>query len=115
MKPCPTKPPKQNGGANDSPRHVPLKRRLVYLLLVYVLIVLVLIGIEIVTRLTLAPVSSLELFVNTSQQVAQVANQQQSVIFEGDPLLLWRLRPNLDHAVWDFTVVSTNAQHLREA
>jgi lysophospholipase L1-like esterase len=27
--------------------------------------------------------------------------------------LLWRLKPNLDRAVWDFTVVSTNAQHLR--
>jgi len=115
MEPCPPNSPKQSAGANDSARHVPLKRRLVYLLLVYVLIVLVLIGIEVVTRLTMAPVSSLELFVNTSQQVAQVANQQQSVIFEGDPLLLWRLRPNLDHAVWDFTVVSTNAQHLREA
>ena len=29
------------------------------------------------------------------------------------PLLLWRLKPNLNHAVWDFTVLSTNAQHFR--
>ena len=43
----------------------------------------------------------------------QVANPQQSGIFEGDPLLLWRLKPNLDRAVWDFTVLSTNAQSFR--
>jgi lysophospholipase L1-like esterase len=43
----------------------------------------------------------------------QVANEVQSGIFEGDPLLLWRLKPNLDHAVWDFTLLSTNAQSFR--
>ena len=43
----------------------------------------------------------------------QVANPQQSAIFEGDPLLGWRLKPNLDRAVWDFTVLSTNAQSFR--
>jgi lysophospholipase L1-like esterase len=34
-------------------------------------------------------------------------------IFEGDPLLIWRLRAGLDRVIWDFTLVSTNAQHLR--
>ena len=58
-------------------------------------------------------VSSLDLFVVTSQQKAQIADAKQSTIFEGDPLLLWRLKPNLDHLVWDFTVVSTNSEHLR--
>lgn len=43
----------------------------------------------------------------------QIADPQQSGIFEGDPLLLWRLKPNLNRAVWDFTVLSTNAQSLR--
>src|SRR5262249_16721169 len=43
----------------------------------------------------------------------QVASDQQSAIFEGERLLLWRLKPNLDHAIWDFTVVSTNAQSFR--
>jgi len=57
-------------------------------------------------------VESLDMFVNTVQQKMQVAGQQ-STIFEGDPLLLWRLKPNLDHAYWDFTVVSTNAQSFR--
>jgi lysophospholipase L1-like esterase len=58
-------------------------------------------------------VSSLDLFVVTSQQKAQVADASHSGIFEGDPLLLWRLKPNLDHMVWDFTVLSTNSDHLR--
>jgi len=67
----------------------------------------------VIVRLTMTPVSSLELFVSTPQQKMQVANSQQSGIFEGDPLLLWRLKPNLDHAVWDYTVLSTNAQSFR--
>ena len=58
-------------------------------------------------------VESLDLFVNTVQQKMQVASPQQSTIFEGDPLLLWRLKPNLDHVYWDFTNVSTNAQSIR--
>ena len=70
-------------------------------------------SIEAGTRLTMAHVSSLDLFVVTPQQKAQVADAKQSTIFEGDPLLLWRLKPNLDHVVWDFTVVSTNSEHLR--
>ena len=72
-----------------------------------------LLAVEVGTRLTLPHISSLDLFVVTSQQKAQVADAKQSGIFEGDPLLLWRLKPNLDHAVWDFTVLSTNSAHLR--
>ena len=59
-------------------------------------------------------VDSLDMFVNTVQQKMQVAGSQ-ATIFEGDPLLLWRLKPNLDQAYWDFTVVSTNAQNFRAA
>lgn len=66
-----------------------------------------------IVRLTMIPVSSLDLFVSTPQQKMQVANPQQSGIFEGDPLLLWRLKPNLNHIVWDYTVISTNAQSFR--
>jgi lysophospholipase L1-like esterase len=59
-------------------------------------------------------IPGLELFVVTDQQKAQVADAKHSTIFEGDPLLLWRLKPNLDHVVWDFTVLSTNSDHLRD-
>ncbi|HKP45195.1 MAG TPA: hypothetical protein VJT50_01230, partial [Pyrinomonadaceae bacterium] len=88
-------------------------RRFAYSLLIYLGFLLVLIGIEAGTRFFLPHISSLDLFVVTPQQKAQVADSKQSTIFEGDPLLLWRLKPNLDHVVWDFTVVTTNAQHLR--
>ena len=92
---------------------IPLRRRLLYLGFIYVVFLLLLLSIEVITRLTLTRIESLEMFVNTPQQKMQVASPEQSTIFEGDPLLLWRLKPNLDHAIWDFTVVSTNAQSFR--
>jgi len=92
---------------------IPLGRRIVYVALIYFAFLLLLLGAEVVTRLAMPHVNSLSLFVATPQQKMQVANEQQATIFEGDPLLLWRLKPNLDHAVWDFTVLSTNAQHFR--
>jgi len=84
-----------------------------YVALIYVVFLILLLSIEMITRLAFPRVESLELFVATPQQRMQVASPEQSSIFEGDPLLLWRLKPNLDHAIWDFTVVSTNAQHFR--
>ena len=92
---------------------IPLRRRLLYIGFIYVVFLLLLLSVEIVTRVAFTRVESLDLFVNTPQQKMQVANPQQPAIFEGDPLLLWRLKPNLDHAYWDFTVVSTNAQSFR--
>ena len=92
---------------------IPLRRRLLYIGFIYVVFLLLLVSVELITRATFSHVESLDLFVNTPQQKMQVANPQQSAIFEGDPLLLWRLKPNLDHAYWDFTTVSTNAQSFR--
>ena len=100
----------------DSPRarsRIHLKRRLAYAAIIYLSFLLLLAAIELGTRLTMSHLSSLDLFVATAQQKAQVADAKHSGIFEGDPLLLWRLKPNLDHAVWDFTVLSTNSDHLR--
>jgi lysophospholipase L1-like esterase len=94
-------------------RRISFKRRLGYVTIIYLAFLLLLIAVEVGTRLTMSHVSSLDLFVITTQQKAQVADAKQSGIFEGDPLLLWRLKPNLDRAVWDFTVLSTNSQHLR--
>lgn len=92
---------------------IPLRRRLLYIGFIYVVFLLLLLSVELVTRATMRRVESLDVFVNTVQQRMQVASPQQSTIFEGDPWLLWRLKPNLDHAYWDFTVVSTNAQSFR--
>jgi lysophospholipase L1-like esterase len=96
-----------------SGKRISSKRRLGFAAVIYLGFLLLLLLVEIGTRLTMSHVSSLDLFVTTSQQKAQVADAKQSGIFEGDPLLLWRLKPNLDHAVWDFTVLSTNSAHLR--
>ncbi|HUS10662.1 MAG TPA: GDSL-type esterase/lipase family protein [Pyrinomonadaceae bacterium] len=96
-----------------SSQRISPKRRLAYVGIIYLTFLLLLIAIEVATRLTMQHISSLDLFVVTPQQKAQVAEAKQSGIFEGDPLLLWRLKPNLDHAVWDFTVLSTNSEHLR--
>jgi len=94
-------------------RRIPLKRRLLYIAVIYCCFLLLLLAVEVITRLTMSHVSSLDLFVATPQQRMQVSDPKQAGIFEGDPLLLWRLKPNLNHAVWDFTVLSTNAQHFR--
>jgi lysophospholipase L1-like esterase len=99
--------------ANQAKPRIPLKRRLVYAAILYLSFLGLLAAVEIGTRLTMPHISSLSLFVVTTQQKAQVADEKQSGIFEGDPLLLWRLKPNLDRAVWDFTVLSTNSEHLR--
>ncbi|MEP6819776.1 MAG: SGNH/GDSL hydrolase family protein [bacterium] len=99
--------------AQSPHRKLTRKRRLGYAAIIYLGFLALLGAIEVGTRLTMPHLSSLDLFVVTTQQKAQVADAKQSGIFEGDPLLLWRLKPNLDHAVWDFTVLSTNTDHLR--
>jgi lysophospholipase L1-like esterase len=100
--------------ASPNPRRrITLKRRLVYVSIIYFSFLLLLVAVEVGTRLRMDHVSSLDLFVVARQQKAQVADEKQSGIFEGDPLLLWRLKPNLDKAVWDYTVLSTNSEHLR--
>jgi lysophospholipase L1-like esterase len=95
------------------PPRLSRKRRLIFAAIIYLGFLGLLAAVEIGTRLTMPHISSLSLFVVTMQQKAQVADEKQSGIFEGDPLLLWRLKPNLDRAVWDFTVLSTNSKHLR--
>ena len=64
-------------------------------------------------RLTLPLLESLDFFITASEQQAQFVDRRRVRIYEGDPLLLWRLRPNLRDALWDLNLVSTNAQHLR--
>jgi lysophospholipase L1-like esterase len=92
---------------------IPRRRRIFYAALIYAVFLLLLVSVELITRISFPRVDSLQLYVATPQQRMQVANQQQSGIFEGDPLLLWRLKPNLNNAVWDYTILSTNAQSFR--
>lgn len=70
-------------------------------------------GIEAVFRATRPHVSSLEVFVTAPEQQARFLDRHKVSIFEGDPLLFWKLKPDLDRAIWDFTVVSTNSHGVR--
>ncbi len=72
------------------------RRKLIYGTIIYLIFLLILLAVELITRATLPHVSSLELFVSTPQQRCRLRMQKQKSIFEGDPLLLWRLKPNLE-------------------
>jgi lysophospholipase L1-like esterase len=79
----------------------------------YVAFALLLLAVEGVVRATRPHLTSLDLFVTAPEQQAQFRDAHQVRIFEGDPLLFWRLVPNLREAQWDLTRVTTNAQGLR--
>jgi lysophospholipase L1-like esterase len=79
----------------------------------YILLGLLLLGIEGATRLFLPHVSFLDVLIQPQSLRPDLAEHKDSTIFIGDSLLFWRMRPNLKEVVWDFTVVSTNAQGLR--
>jgi lysophospholipase L1-like esterase len=105
-------PPRAGAGSN-APDRLSRRRRLLFLSIPYLMFVLLLLAIEAGTRLFLPHVSLLEALVQSQKQQSDFVDRSSVSIFEGDPLLFWRLKPNLSHAVWDFTVVSTNAQGLR--
>lgn len=98
---------------NQQAKPLSTKRRIFFVVIIYGVFLLLLLAVEVVTRLVMPHQNSLDLFVGTPQQKMQVSDPKQAGIFEGDPLLLWRLKPNLDRVVWDYTVLSTNAQGLR--
>jgi lysophospholipase L1-like esterase len=77
------------------------------------LFLLALLGTEVVVRWRLPFVSSLEAFVRSPRQRADFTDRRSISIFEGDPLLFWKLKPSLRDVIWDFTLVSTNPQGLR--
>jgi lysophospholipase L1-like esterase len=79
----------------------------------YLVFGLLLLAVEGGVRATRPNLSSLDLFVTAPEQQAQFRDAHDVRIFEGDPLLFWRLLPNLREAQWDLTRVTTNAQGLR--
>jgi lysophospholipase L1-like esterase len=93
---------------------MPRLRSKLTLALIAVLIVpvLVLIG-ELGTRLFASHLDPLEVFVTSPQLRADTQGEATSGMFEFDPLLTWRLKPDLRGLWWDYTPVSTNADHLR--
>ena len=100
-------------GAGGAARAIPRRRRLVYLSIPYAVLALALASVEVGVRLTLPRATQFELLMEQQQTRAGFVDRERKTIFEDDPLLFWRVKPNLDRAVWDFTVVSTNSQGLR--
>jgi lysophospholipase L1-like esterase len=84
------------------------------LLLAAVLTVPALVGIaEIAVRLFGPHIDPLAIFVTSPQLRSDTQGASTGGMFEFDPLLCWRLKANLRGIWWDFTPVTTNAQHLR--
>jgi lysophospholipase L1-like esterase len=87
--------------------------RILVLAAPFVLFLGTLAGIEVFVRATLPSVSMLDLFVQSALQQEGFTDSENVTIFEGDPVRFWRVKPNLDRVIWDFTVLSTNEQGLR--
>jgi len=92
---------------------LPWGLRLLTLVAPTLVVGLLLLGVELAVRASCRPISSLEAFVRSERQQAGFTDRRNVQIFEGDALLFWRLKPDLRDAIWDFTLVSTNAQRLR--
>ena len=70
-------------------------------------------GIEVGVRMRVPHFASRDFFLTLFGDPPDNTPKDRQPLFEGDPVLFWRLRPNADRAIWDFTVVSTNAQGIR--
>jgi lysophospholipase L1-like esterase len=85
---------------------IPFYRRLLYLAIPYVLIVLLLLGIEAGVRFALPRVSPLELMIQPTSLRPNLAAEIDDSIFMGDPLLFWRIRPNIKKKIWNYTMIT---------
>ncbi len=89
-------------------------RAKVRLLIISVLLVPLLVAVaEIAVRLFTKHIDPLAVFVKSPQLRSDTQGAATAGMFEFDPLLCWRLKANLRGIWWDFTPVTTNAQHLR--
>jgi lysophospholipase L1-like esterase len=88
-------------------------RRFLFLLVPYGLLAALGLLVELGVRATRPHVDPLEWLVAAPQQRKQFSDPRDVRIYDGDPLLFWKLRPGLDRMLWDLTLVSTNAQGLR--
>lgn len=106
-----TEPIRESGSSETAP--LSLTKKLSFSLLVFMIPVLFLGAAEVGVRFAMPKVSSLNQFVVTPEQREEAKKTEDSPIFEGDPYLLWKLKPNLDKVYWDFSTVSTNSSGFR--
>jgi lysophospholipase L1-like esterase len=105
--------PVASPGPVPAVRNIPWTRRALYLCVPFVVFFLVLGGIEMYCRSAQPQLTTLEVFVRNPEQKSGFIDRYQVSMFEGDPLLFWRIKPNLKDVIWDFTLFSSNAQGLR--
>lgn len=112
-----TSPPEPSVGSRPEPPSAPSWRPAVRRWLAPVAptlgLVALLLALEASVRLTLPRIEPLEAIVASAVQRGDFEDDFHVRIFEADPLLFWRVQADLDRAVWDFTLVSTNGQGLR--
>jgi lysophospholipase L1-like esterase len=94
-------------------KRIPRSRRVLFLSIPYLFLALVVLGIEGGTRLLLPHVPPLDVFIEPAALRPDIAENKDSPIYMADPLLFWRVRPNLKEVPWDFTMLSTNDQGWR--
>jgi lysophospholipase L1-like esterase len=89
------------------------RRKLQLLIVSFLLVPLLVIIAEIAVRLFGSRIDPLSIFVSSPQLRSDTQGATTSGMFEFDPLLCWRLKANLRGIWWDYTPVTTNAQHMR--
>jgi lysophospholipase L1-like esterase len=70
-------------------------------------------GVELGVRTRLPHFASRDFFLTLFGDPPDATPTDQQPLFTGDAVLFWKLRPGVENAIWDFTVVSTNAQGVR--
>ncbi len=86
------------------------KRKLLCYAIAYGVFLAALLLIEAGVRLLLPPIPTIKYFVTGP---THGDNTVGAAVFEGDPLLGWRLKANLKKVWWDYTRFSTNNYHIR--
>ena len=97
----------------DPGPRLPFRKRVLFLAIPFLAFLCVLGLVELVVRSALPHISPLDFLVTAPRQQAQFVDRANVRIDEGDPLLFWRLTPNLRDVLWDGMRVSTNGQGLR--
>ena len=90
-----------------------LRAKLLLLLIALLIVPVLLLLAEVSIRLFGRHIDPLEVFVTSPQLRSDTQGETTAGLFEFDPQLVWRLKPNLRQFWWDYTPVSTNAAHLR--
>lgn len=86
------------------------KRKILFSVIMFCLFLILIAITETAVRFTTPYIPSINFYIS-GQTHADSKNGEN--VFEGDPLLGWRLKANLDNVWWDYTTFNTNNRHIR--